>query len=358
MRRRILFLSGREAGYIRNRVLLSALREHFDVTLLTPDLPGTVSRTGAVLARFLAQRRKEHDLCFAGFYGQPIAIALAFLQRRPIILDAYVSTFDTLCADRRWFSAGSPMGRLARWIDLRSCQVSDRILTDTRAHARYFGETFSVPEARLETVYVGCDESNFYPRSLAPAGEGGRSPRFEVFYYGAFLALHGTETIVQAAALLQDCPDVHLTMGGDGPRRRMVERLVSAKGLRNVDMPGWIPFEELPDHIARASVCLGGHFSRVPKAARVISTKTYQFLAMHKPTIVGDNPATRELLVHGEHAWAVPMGDAQALAEAIRTLAGDAALCAQIASGGYQLYRQRLTTSAVGIQLARLIEGI
>jgi glycosyltransferase involved in cell wall biosynthesis len=357
MKRRLLFLSGREAGYIRNRVLLSALSTHFDVTVVTPPLPSTVLRTAIGLARVAASARR-YDAYFAGFFGQPAAIALGAIQKRPIVLDAFVSTFDTLCADRQWFPAGSPLGQLARWIDARSCQVSARIITDTLAHARYFGETFAVPAAKLETVYVGCDESHFRPRPSPPAAAGGAEARFEVFYYGSFLALHGTETIVEAAALLQGHPDIHFTLGGDGPQRRRLERLVSSSRLRNVEMPGWIPFERIPDQIAGASLCLGGHFSTVPKAARVISTKTFQFLAMGKPTIVGDNPATREILVHGEHVWAVRMGDPEALAEAIATLAGDAGLCAQIAAGGRELYQQRLATSAIASQLARLVEGL
>jgi glycosyltransferase involved in cell wall biosynthesis len=88
----------------------------------------------------------------------------------------------------------------------------------------------------------------------------------------------------------------------------------------------------------------------------VISTKTFQFIAMRKPTIVGDNPATRELFIAGEHICAVPMGSPQALAEAIRTLADDQALRLRIASGGYETFKQRLTTRVIAGQLASVME--
>jgi glycosyltransferase involved in cell wall biosynthesis len=94
----------------------------------------------------------------------------------------------------------------------------------------------------------------------------------------------------------------------------------------------------------------------VPKAARVISTKTFQFVAMKKPTIVGDNPATREVFVPGEHVWAVPMGSPEALAEAIRILVDDQALRQRIAAGGYDVFQQRLTTRAIAEQLAPVLE--
>jgi glycosyltransferase involved in cell wall biosynthesis len=353
MKPRVLFVSGRETGYMRNRVMLSALRMNFDVTVISVNVPTTAGRTLAGLVRFLASQ-PEYDLCFVGFYGQPLAVALSRMQRKPIVLDAYVSTFDTLCQDRRWFRPQSAVGRAAFWLDQQGCRVSARVVTDTQAHAQYFAETFQVPRAKLTPVYVGCDHRLFAPLPESSV----LSDRFEVFYYGAFLPLHGTEIIVEAANLLRHRPDIHFTIGGDGPRRAAVEQMIGELGLETIDLVGWIPLEGLPRFIAPASLCLGGHFSTVPKAARVISTKTYQFLAMCKATVVGDSPATRELLSHGEHAWAVPMGDPQALAEAIERLVGDTTLRRQIAMGGCELFRRKLATPVLATQLASMIQEV
>ena len=353
MKPRVLFVSGREVGYIRNRVLLQALRTHFDVFVCTTDTPGTVGRITTGIAG-LAIRRPDYDVCFAGFYGQPLAIALSLMQRKPIVLDAYVSTYDTLCEDRRWFAPRSPIGRLAYWMDRRSCQGAQRVLTDTLAHARYFEETFHLPQDKFVPIYVGCDETLFFPRDLAQVD----SSRIEVFYYGSFLPLHGTDVIVQAAALLRGRPEIHFTLGGDGSGHAAIQRQIAEMGLANVDLLDWIPFEQLPDYIARASICLGGHFSTVPKAARVISTKTFQFIAMRKPTIVADNPATREVLVHGEHVYMVPMGSPAALAGAIQDLAEDSTLRRRLASGGYDVFQRRFSVGAIANSLIPIVESL
>ena len=135
MRPRVLFISGREADYMRNRVLLAALGLHFDIAVYTAGAGSTVGRIVAGIARLLA-RRPDYDICLVGFYGQPLAIALSLIQRRPILLDAFVSTYDTLCEDRRWIRPGSLLCRLAHWLDRKSCLVAASVLTDTETHAR------------------------------------------------------------------------------------------------------------------------------------------------------------------------------------------------------------------------------
>jgi len=351
-RPRILFISGREIGYIRNRVLLAALRLHHDVIIFTSQLNGTLVRSAAGLARTIVQH-PPYDVVFAGFYGQPLAIALSRVQRKPVVLDAFVSTYDTLCEDRQRFEPASIPGRLAFWLDAESCKVADLVLTDTAADAAYFHDSFSVPYDKITPVYVGCDERLFFPRPPAALREG-----CEVFYYGAFLPLHGALTILRAAELLLDQPAIHFTVGGDGPGLRQAQQLAASLELHNVDFVGWIPTERLPDHIAAADICLGGHFSTIAKAIRVIATKTFQFVAMGKPTIVGDNAATRELFVPGEDVLAVPMGDPAALAGAVLTLAEDVALRSRLAAGGRARFESRVSTSIIAHQLAELIREL
>jgi glycosyltransferase involved in cell wall biosynthesis len=50
------------------------------------------------------------------------------------------------------------------------------------------------------------------------------------------------------------------------------------------------------------------------------------------------------------------MGNPEALAEAIRTLAGDGALRQRIADGGYEIFRQRFTSREIAKQLAPVIQ--
>jgi len=128
-----------------------------------------------------------------------------------------------------------------------------------------------------------------------------------------------------------------------------------------LDLPG-IAFREsvaadkLPALVARANISLG-IFGVTPKAARVIPNKVYQTLALGKPVITADTLALRERFTPGEHLLATPPGDSDALAEAIRTLAGNAALRAELGRRG-QRAAAAFTEEALGKQLVARLQAL
>ncbi len=350
---RILYLCGREPEYIRNLMLRLSLRQSYDVVEVTSSAQGFLRRYAAVTLRYLLTNRRPFDLVVVGFYGHPLLPWVRLGSRAPILFDVYVSTYDTLCFDRRWFCPRSIPGRLAYTLDLWTCRWADRLLLDTGAHRDYFVQTFDLPPGKLDVVYVGCDETHFTPRpQITP-----REP-FEVFTYTSFLRLHGVEHVLEAAKRLEAHHDLVFTIAGSGPRLAQMQRLAEELGLENVRFPGWVPFDVLPDRIAQAHLCLGGHFSGVPKASRVIATKTFQFLAMGKPTIVGDNPANREVMGHREHAYLCPVADPESLAEAIHSLYLDADLREGIAQNGRRLFEERFSLSVQAARLREIVEGM
>lgn len=346
---RVLYLYNRRPRYVRNLMLRQALRELGDITELSTSSSNPLWGSVSVGLRYLLTKSQSFDLIVVGFPGQLLVPWIRLSTRVPILFDPFISVYDTLCFDRRWFRPRSVAGRLAFAVDRWSCRWADQLLTDTRAHGDYFVRAFDLPPAKLNVVYVGCDEDHFFPRPRARV-----SRFFEVFIYTSFLRLHGIEYIVRAAERLSNHPDIVFTIAGDGAYRSRMEQLADHLGLKNVRFPGWISFDRLPDHIAEAHLCLGGHFSDVAKARRVIATKTFQFLAMGKPTIVGDTLANREVMTHGRDAYFCPVADAGSLAEAVLKLRGDPALRRQLGENGMALYRQRFTVSAV----AQTLRGV
>ncbi len=351
---RILFTCAREAEYVRDLLVRRALRRHFDLTEVTDTRHGSLLlRHLRLLPRLVLALRGSYDLIFVGFYGHLLVNALGKWARKPIIFDAYLSTWDTLCFDRQTFGPQSVPGRLAFWIDQQSCLRARHSLLDTQTHARYFVDTFGVPSSKFSAYYVGYDEEQFQPALEKPAAK-----RFVVFYYASFVPLQGVEYIVRAAKLLEAEEDIDFHIIGWGMTYDRTRRLAEELALKRLIFDPPVPYSELPQAISNASICLGGPFGSSGKAGRVIAGKTFQFLAMAKPTIVGDSPANRELFRHGEDVWMCKMADSRALAAAILDLKRDAALCERIARRGYEHCRDEFCMERQSQRLRDIILGM
>lgn len=331
---RIFFSCSASLGYIRNRTLVRALRRRHQVQVAASTATTYPRRLAAVLPRVLAAPG-GFDAYLAGFLGQPLVPFLRARSLRPIVLDAFVSIYDTLCLDRGTFSPRSPVGQVSRWLDTWALRWARCVLTDTPATADFMAQEFGAARSKFVPVPVGADESLFYPQSNPS------SDHVEVLYYSTYLPLHGALAVVEAANLLRDRDGIMFTLIGRGPERPRVERLAREYKLANCRFTDWVPLEELPSRIAACDIFLGGHFNaESAKARRVVPGKVYQGLAMAKPTIVGDCEASRNWFQHGDNAYTVPMGEANTLANAILELAGSAQLRDRIGQGGRALYEQ------------------
>lgn len=351
---RVCFIAGREPTYSRNAVILKGLREQGINIIECTDYSSSYStRYLNILKKFVLTNKKNLDLVFIGFLGQPLVPIIKRLTNKPVILDAFLSTYDTMCFDRKRFRPGSPGGRFFYWLDKRSCKLADRVLLDTNSHIDYFVETFSLDRGKFERAFVGADDSIFYPSEVNREDD-----KFKIFYYGTYHPLQGIEYIVEAAKRLETYQDIEFQVVGKGPELGRIMKLARELNVKNVGFVDWIPYERLPLKIAKADLCLGGHFSDIGKARRVIAGKTFQFIAMGKPVIVGDNPANRELFDDRKNALMCEMANAEALAEAILELRSNVSLRQKIAEEGYNTFKEKCTPEIIGEEIKHIIDEL
>lgn len=352
---RVLFIAGRELSYPRNDVLLRAFRRFAQVEVIgRPERPRSLLRRSLRLGLELAPRlvRGGYDLVFVGFYGHFLMLPAGMLSRRPVLFDAFVSTYDTLADDRKTISPASPAGRLAYALDRTACRLAAHTLLDTELHADYFARTFSLPRENFSALPVGCNEDLFYPQ---PAPERQQGDVLALYYTG-YMPLHGVDVVIEAADRLRDAP-LHFRLIGDGPTRQVVQKRAGNLGLDKVEFVEAVPLEALPGELARADICLGGHFGGSEKAGRVAPGKVYQVLAMRRPLLATSTPANQALLEHGVSAYLCPPQDPEALASALQTLAESKALRDRLADGGYRRYRQVCSEAVITHGLKKLLEA-
>jgi glycosyltransferase involved in cell wall biosynthesis len=303
--------------------------------------PGRALRLAAAEARLFTRRPRGFDAFMVGYPGQlDLPAARRAARGRPVVFNPLVSLADTLVGDRRRFRPGSLAARALERIDHRAFRSADLVVADTETHARFLAQLAGRDD--IAVCFVGAEERLFQP-SWQPA------ETFTVLFVGKLIPLQGVDTILAAARAV---PEIPFRLVGSGQLTSLL-----AERPANVQHIAWLEYEQLPDEI-RSAGCVLGIFGTSPKAQRVIPNKAFQALACGAPLVTADTPAARELLIDAESALLVPPGDPEALAEALRRLAGDEQLAQHIAAGGRAVYERAASEAVLGVRWRKLLEGL
>ena len=277
---------------------------------------------------------------YPGHFDLPAARHAA--RGAPVVFNPLVSLSDTFVDDRARFRPGTPAARALTAVDRRALRAADLVVADTRAHAEHLAEIAGLDPNRVAVCFVGAEERLFRP-GWAP-----QEP-FACLFVGKLIPLHGLETILAAARL---APELRIRVVGSG----QLDGLLADRPA-NVEHVPWVEYERLPGELHRVH-CALGVFGTSGKAGRVIPNKAFQALACGTPLVTADTPAARELLADGESALLVPPGNAEALAQALRRLAGDPGLARALSAGGLAAYREHASEDVLGARWRRLLEEL
>jgi len=322
-------------------------------------------RTALAWARLAARfhRAGPRDAVVVGYTGHldiHLARALSVTWRRPVVLDAFLSPWDTVVHDRRLLAASSIRARALFALERSALRIADLVLTDTAAHADFMAVTFGVERSRFAPIPVGS-LVRARARARVPVAVGmgpGEGEEFTAFFCGSFVPLQGVPFILDAAAR---APEIRFVLVGDGPDGPLVERDVAVRALPNVTLERrFIRREELEERLAAADAVLGV-FGSTPKSPRVVPCKVYDGLAAGLPVVTGDGPGPRELLHHGENALLVDRSDPDSLVTALRRLRDEPELGDRLRAGAQRLARERFSPEAIGLRLkaalAEVVQG-
>jgi glycosyltransferase involved in cell wall biosynthesis len=352
---RVLYFGTYERDYPRNAQVISALRgacvdvieRHVSVWEANAQKWRAGAQAAARLAlaeaRLLRRPNEDFDVLIVGYPGHlDLTAARRVARGRPIVFNPLVSLYDTFVEDRRRFEPKSPAGRTLKAIDTRALRAADLVVADTKMNARFLADLAGLARERVEVCFVGAEERVFQP-GWDPAEP------FTALFVGKLIPLHGVATVLEAARI---APDIRFRVIGTG----QLDQLLTERPP-NVEHVAWVDYERLPGELHMAG-CALGVFGTSEKAGRVIPNKAFQALACGVPLITADTPAARELLVGEQSALLVPPGDAQALAAAVRRLAGDPALAQRLAEGGLQAYCNHASERVLGERWRGLIEQL
>jgi glycosyltransferase involved in cell wall biosynthesis len=335
-----------DPAYPRTVVIRQALESAgVDVrAVAVPPRAGVLARGFGLPGRWFSEFRGVDAVLVPSFGHRdvPLGTVLARLAGVPVLFDPLVSRWDTQVGDLGRVRAGSLTAARIRRSDRLALSLPDLVLCDTWEHGDFFASEFGVAKRKLARIPVGADRLAFErgeARARTPLPAVGP---VEVVYVGGFLPLHGVDTVVEAATLLERRDlgprAVRFTLVGGGMTAHRAERDIAARGLRSVRRMARVSYPRAMDLLAGADVALG-IFGTTPKAARVVPHKVWQSLAIGVPVITRRSRAMAEFFRGGEHLIEVPPGDASALADAIERLARDPEARARVGAAGREAAR-------------------
>ena len=312
----VVFITTKNIDYIRNSQELKILKENAKhVDKIYSKSKSYPVRILQVWLKILLRGFGKYDTVFVGFSPQLIMpIWWWKFKKNTVVIDFFISVYDTMAFDRKKVTPKSMAGRFCKWIDCRTIKNANHIIADTKAHGKYFSSEFGADMNTIEVLYIVADDKIYYrrPQKKKKEDEG----KFVVVYFGSILPLQGIDVIIKAAAKLKNRDDIKFYIVGPVKDEKVPENVVNIP---------WLSQKELAEYIAMSDLCLAGHFNKHNnKANRTIPGKAYIYELMGRPMILGDNPATHELFEEDGKHFFVEMSNPQALADKIAEVADKA----------------------------------
>lgn len=203
-----------------------------------------------------------------------------------------------------------------------------------------------VPAARITVGENWADEETVKPCPAAQSAlrrQLGLSDRFVVSYAGNLGRAHELDTLVNAARLLRDDPDIVFLMIGGGVKMRALQAQADEHVLTQMRFLPHQPRVALGDMLAAADVHL---VTLLPQLeGLLVPSKFYGILAAGRSVVfVGDSDGELARLIR-EFAvgLTVTCGDGAALRGALERLRADPAECAAMGARARALFEQRFT---------------
>lgn len=310
----VLFVTTKNLDYLRNTQEINLIKSNSDkLTIIGSKRKKYLNRLMFVYLKLLITDCKKYDVIFVGFAPQLIVPFFGWKFRRTeLIIDFFISMYDTLVFDRKKIKQNSIMAKLLKYIDKKTLKKCSMAISDTNIHGDYFSEEFGIDRNKINTLYLEADTNIYHPMQVERPKE--IDGKYVVLYFGSVLPLQGLDIILEAVSKFKDDKDFYFYIIGP------INEKYNKPLQNNVKYFTWLSQEELAKKIAEADLCLAGHFNKdINKALRTIPGKAYIYEAMDKPMVLGDNKATHELYDESmKNVFFVEMGNAEALEKQIR----------------------------------------
>lgn len=142
---------------------------------------------------------------------------------------------------------------------------------------------------------------------------------FSIVFAGNLGRAQGCSTIVKAAALLKNIPDIHFFLIGDGSESVVLSKMIKELNLSNVSMPGVIP-AEIMQYLYSVSSALLISLILDEGLSLTIPSKLQSYLLSGRPIIASINGEAARIVLDANAGFVCTPEDAEDLANSVINL--------------------------------------
>ncbi|HRC06694.1 MAG TPA: glycosyltransferase family 4 protein [Miltoncostaeales bacterium] len=181
---------------------------------------------------------------------------------------------------------------------------------------------------------------------------------FVAMYVGAHGTYSSLDTVLHAADLLRDRPDIRFIFVGGGDQKPGLMERARFMGLDTVTFIDSVPKSQVPAWLARADVCLLPYQDKALFAG-ALPNKTFDYMGAGKPILaaVPEGELTTVIAKSG-CGVAVAPEDPAAMAAAIRAMADDRAGCATMGASGARYVEEHYDRARLAGVVCDILERV
>lgn len=322
----------------RSQTLIKFLSEsNYYISLIYPDsyIPKKIKQLDPIAKAFIRFHLVEFFIKAAFvdvIYLLPMntrfiknAVWAAKIFNKKLVVEMYISVYDTLVKDRKLIKDGSKKAKAVMAKDILALTKSDYII-HTAAHEVSYWEKIIGINVEKEKVFIApiCNVSMLnLNRRFRQDGV------LKICWWGTFIPLHGLDNILQAMKILKE-KKIDFTCNLFGVNSTLFSIYVEKIQLEKLDSHVFLRKDlsfsnvSLPRYLVNNCDLALGIFGNTDKASNVVPNKLIEALSMGIPTLTMNSPALREFFNPETDLWTCEPSP-ESIAEAVLTIAGGAA---------------------------------
>jgi glycosyltransferase involved in cell wall biosynthesis len=246
--------------------------------------------------------------------------------------------------------------RMSEWLERFLYRRADRIMVNSPGFLDHLAARGA---SRVTLVPNGAD-----PAMFDPANDGadfrrahGLEDKFVALYAGAHGMSNDLDVVLDAAKILADEKKIQIVLLGDGKEKPALQARTREMGLTNVTFVDSIPKSETTLALAAADACIA-ILKPLEEYKTTYPNKVFDYMAAGRPVALAIDGVIREVVERAECGRFAAPGDSSALAEAIRSLAGDEVKAREMGLAGRKYLEENFSRAAISEELLRLLDEL